>query len=318
MSSHRDTRGFTLVELLVVIAIIGILIALLLPAVQAAREAARRSQCTNNLKQIALAMHNYHDTHRLFPYGFRTSFPPGYAYPNYCHNRDTWFHRILPYVEQGAMYEEYEADCANVSASTSNHVHNISSSQVFVSTPIDAFICPSEPETPAFADSSRVRWAGNYVGCIGDVTTTNASNTGVNGMLGGNFCTAFRSCEDGSSNTLLFSEAIQRIAVPSVFAWGCAGCYWIGGAHGEVLFTAREAPNTPLADQNYDCKMTNYPGAPCVVDRNTRWNFARSHHPGGVNVCLTDGSVQFTSETIELATFRALSTRRGGEVVSGP
>ena len=214
------------------------------------------------------------------------------------------------------MYEEYEADCANVSASLSNHVHNISSSQQFIRTPLGAFTCPTDPASPAFGDSAGVRWAGNYVGCIGDVTTTNASTTGVNGMLGGNFCTGFSTVKDGSSNTMLFSEVLQRVSVPTVStAWGCAGCYWIGGAHGEVLYTAREAPNTPLADQNYECKSTTDPVAPCVVNQLVRWNFARSYHPGGVNICLTDGSIRFLSETIDLVTYRALSTREGGEIL---
>lgn len=313
----RQRHGFTLVELLVVIAIIGILIALLLPAVQAAREAARRSQCTNNLKQIALAMHNYHDTHKVFPYGFRTTFPAGMAYPAYCHNRDSWFHRILPHVEQGAMYDNYEGDCANVSATASNHVHNIAASMGFMSVVLDGFMCPSDPAGPAYAEPGGVRWGGNYVGCIGDRTTTNASwSTGVNGMLGGNFSTKFRDVVDGTSNTMLMSEALQRVSRPPGYSWGCAGCYWIGGAHGEVLFTAREAPNTPLADQNYLCKSTTYTRAPCVTNRTVRWNFARSLHPGGVNVCLTDGSTRFLSETINLVTYSALSTRAGEEILA--
>ncbi len=306
---RRVESGFTLVELLVVIAIIGILVALLLPAVQAAREAARRMQCTNNLKQIALSLHNYHDTHKMFPYGHRGG---GGTYPFYCHNRDTWFHRILPFVEQGATYDAYEADCANVSATTSNHVHNISASQPFVRIPLAGFMCPSDPASPGFADTASDRWGGNYLGCIGNGTLS--TGTG-NGMFGYETSTRMASLIDGTSNTMMLSESVQRVRVPTVFSWSCAGCYWIGGAHGEVTFTAHEGPNTKVPDQNYACKSTSVPQAPCTVNTSTRYNFTRSFHPGGVSMALADGSVRFLSETINLATYYALATREGGEPI---
>ncbi|NLY01574.1 MAG: DUF1559 domain-containing protein [Rhodopirellula sp.] len=308
---RRVESGFTLVELLVVIAIIGILIALLLPAVQAAREAARRSQCVNNLKQVALAMHNYHDTHLIFPYGHRGG--GGAPYPFYCHNRDTWFHRILPYVEQGAIYEQYEGDCANVSASTSNHVHNISASQPFIRIPLATFMCPSDPASPAFAEPASDRWGGNYLGCIGNGTLSTGTGNGMFGYETQKIRMA--SLIDGTSNTMMLSEAVQRVAVPSGFSWGCAGCYWIGGAHGEVTYTALEAPNTKVPDQNYLCKSTTTPQAPCTTNQTVRYNFARSFHPGGVNMSLGDGSVRFLSETINLATYHALATRAGGDTI---
>lgn len=302
-------RGFTLIELLVVIAIIAILIALLLPAVQQAREAARRSTCKNNLKQIGLAMHNYHDTHQLFPYAHMAITS---GYPNYCHNRDTWFHRILPYIDQAPMYNAYEGDCSNVSSSTSNHVHNISSSQTFVKTALPVFMCPSDIG-PAFAENGGVRWGGNYIGCIG---WANNRSTGTdNGIFGQNTRTKFRDVKDGTSNTLLMSEAVQRVEVPTGFSWGCPGCYWIGGAHGEVTFTAYETPNTSAADQNYLCKSTTDVNAPCVTNQSSRWNYARSQHVGGVHVGMADGGVRFISENIDRGTYRALSTRSGGEVV---
>ncbi|QDV49261.1 DUF1559 domain-containing protein [Gimesia fumaroli] len=303
------SRGFTLIELLVVIAIIAILIALLLPAVQQAREAARRSTCKNNLKQISLAMHNYESAHSTFPYGHRGG---GGAYPTYCHNRDTWFHRILPYVDQAPMYNNYEADCANVSASTSNHVHNISSSQIFVRTPLPAFMCPSDIG-PGFAEPSGVRWGGSYLGCIG---WANNRSTGTdNGMFGYQTKTKMRDITDGTSNTMMLSEGVQRVAVPTGFSWGCAGCYWIGGAHGEVTFSAFETPNTSAADQNYLCKSTTDINAPCVVNQTDKWNYARSQHVGGVHAGMADGAVRFISENIDRGTFRAIATTSGDEVV---
>lgn len=303
-------RGFTLIELLVVIAIIAILIALLLPAVQQAREAARRSSCKNNLKQISLGLHNYESAHRIFPYAHRGG---GGTYPFYCHARDTWFHRILPYVDQAPMYNSYEADCVNVSATTSNHVHNISSSQTFVRTPLSAFACPSDVG-PAFGDSAGVRWAGNYLACIG---WANNRSTGTdNGMFGYQTRTRMRDIKDGTSNTMMLSEAVQRINVPTATtAWGCAGCYWIGGAHGEVTFTAYETPNTSVADQNYACKSTTDTNAPCVDNTTERWNYARSNHVGGVHIGMADGAVRFISDNIDLGTYRNLSTRSGGEVI---
>lgn len=309
LNGSTKQRGFTLIELLVVIAIIAILIALLLPAVQQAREAARRSSCKNNLKQIALAMHNYESTHRVFPYAHRAG---GGTYPNYCHARDTWFHRILPYVDQAPMYNAYEADCANVSGSTSNHVHNISSSQVFVRTALPAFMCPSDVG-PAFAEPGGIRWAGSYLACIG--WANNRSTGNDNGMFGYQTRTKIRDVTDGTSSTLMLSEAVQRVAVPTGHSWSCPGCYWIGGAHGEVTFTAYETPNTSAPDQNYLCKSTTDVNAPCVTNRTERWNYARSKHVGGVHVALADGAIRFISENIDRGTYRALSTQSGEEVV---
>ena len=211
------------------------------------------------------------------------------------------------------MYEDYEADCANVSASTSNHVHNIAASQGFMTIPLAAFMCPSDPASPAYGDSAGVRWGGNYLGCIGN---GNRSTGTGNGMFGYQTKTKMRDVLDGTSNTIMLSEAVQRVSIPTVgTAWGCAGCYWIGGAHGEVTFTALESPNTSLADQNYACKSTTYQWAPCVSNTSARWNYARSQHPGGVQAGMADGSVRFLSETINLTTNHDLATRAGGEVV---
>ena len=313
-------RAFTLIELLVVIAIIAILIALLLPAVQQAREAARRSQCRGNLKQLGVAIHNYLETHTLFPYGWRGG---GGTYPDYCHNRDTWFHRILPYVDQAALYQKYEGDCANVSPTTSNHVHNMSTTLApFVNTPLAVFSCPSEPEQPAFSESNGTRWAGNYLGCYGNTiqtASTGISNPPSTSGCNSIFCYQSRftmaDIPDGSSSTLMFSETIQRVRI-GASSW-CNGCYWRGSAHGEAFFTAYETPNNAaVPDQNWTCKNTTHPLAPCTsVTSGNRYNLARSWHAGGVHVAMADGGVRWVSDNIDLGLYQALATRRGMETV---
>ena len=328
-------RGFTLIELLVVIAIIAILVALLLPAVQQAREAARRSQCRSNLKQIGLAVHNYLETHSLIPYGWRggggTAGPNNTSlYPFYCHNRDTWFHRILPYVDQGQLYTDYESDCANVSASTSNHVHNMSATLApFINYPLAVFSCPSEPEQPAFSDSNSTRWAGSYLGCYGQtqqtasgtiLSDTDTMPTSTRVGCDGIFCFqanfTMKDISDGSSHTMMFSETIQRVRVGRS-SW-CNGCYWRGSAHGEALFTAYETPNNPdVPDQNWTCKTLDpHPHGACVDAPNgIRFNLARSWHAGGVHVTMADGAVKWVSNSIDLGLYQALATRRGMEPV---
>ena len=314
MSTHRSHKGFTLVELLVVIAIIGILIALLLPAVQAAREAARRSQCTNNLKQIGLAMHNYHDTHKKFPYGYIES-------PTLLHRRTCWFQEIWPYIEQQALYDLYMVDTQQWVMDVDPDVRDAQ---------IAAFQCPSDGEQPAKGGSGGNRsgadgFQGSYVVCAagyledpqGQVIHDGIMHYGT-ADLGGIFYrrseNKFASIIDGSSNTLLASEGIAR-GKNNTGGWGGAGGYWGGAPHGGYGFTALEPPNSPLPDRVYSCKSTTWPQAPCTSTSGTddHRNFARSYHPGGCNFVLADGSVTFLSETINLATYNGLATRKGGE-----
>jgi prepilin-type N-terminal cleavage/methylation domain-containing protein/prepilin-type processing-associated H-X9-DG protein len=300
--------AFTLVELLVVIAIIGILIALLLPAVQAAREAARRSQCTNNLKQLGLAMHNYHDVHKVFPYGFQTEIA------GCTHRRDCWFQRILPFIEQKPFSDKYEAD-------KTEYIHSIPKS--LAGTIVGAMMCPSDPSGPAFGGGgSDNGFQGNYVVCAGGGTGTttidmNIIKTDTGGLFSQNSACGFRDCLDGSSNTLLASEAIIRGSTGG--NWGEAGGYWGGAPHGSYAFSTAEPPNTSVADRVYSCKSITWPKAPCENGNagglTGRWNFARSYHPGGVNTALADGSVRFVSETIDRLTWRYLGIRNDGNVL---
>ena len=234
-------RGFTLIELLVVIAIIAILIALLLPAVQQAREAARRTQCRNHLKQLGLAMHNYHDTHNVFPYGHM-----GVEGATTKHSRDTWFHRILSYVDQAPLYNLYEADATN-------YVHQMTTPVPgdIAKTRISMFSCPSDPSSPGIgACGNQVGFQGNYVVNAGVGTTTvdittgnitvtdrNVVTTDAGGLFGTYSKHNLRDCTDGSSNTLLAAEGIIR-GNPAASVWGELGGYWGGAPHGSFGLSA--------------------------------------------------------------------------------
>lgn len=307
MRVRKFRQGFTLVELLVVIAIIGVLVALLLPAVQAAREAARRSSCSNNLKQLSLSLHNYHDTLGAFPYG--------YTEAGGKHIRNCWFQGVLPFMEQTAMYDQYAA---------TTHQYIMDVSGTIKDTPIKTMNCPSD------GSSSNAQGAnggsrgspvagygaqGSYVGCTGDgVMLLTAPN---DGLFYYNVSNTFGSVTDGTSNTLAFGEVIIRGKSNTNSAWGDGGSYWGGSRWGGYGFTTMEVPNTTIADQVYSCKSTTWKGAPCtsISSSDAQRNFLRSYHPAGAQVGLVDGSVRFISNTINLTTYRALGTINGGEVV---
>ncbi len=327
---RRLRSGFTLIELLVVIAIIAVLIALLLPAVQQAREAARRSQCKNNLKQLALAMHNYHDTHGLFPYGQQKEVAGA------THRRDCWFQRILPQVEQAPASALYEAD-------RTEYMHNIYAiagsppvSKV-PKTVIPMFVCPSDAGSPGVGGSGNsVTFQSNYVVCGGvGVYTVNAQGVMTvtdravattaapldrGGLFFADSNSGFKSCTDGSSNTLLAAEGLTRSGGS---AWGELGGIWGGSPHGGFCFSTSEAPNTSVPDRVYSCKATSVPGAPnqapCENGNSGglagRYNFARSYHSGGVQGALADGSVRFFSDNINLQTWMRLGVKNDGQPV---
>lgn len=316
-------RGFTLIELLVVIAIIAILIALLLPAVQQAREAARRSSCKNNLKQLGLAMHNYHETHGKFPYGHQQELFTGQQ-----HRRDCWYQRILPYMEQGPRSQVYEA---YVGVYESEYIHRIRRQDIIG--PVATFQCPSDPSSPGVGGGgSNVAFQGNYAVCGGvgagftvdattrTITVTNLDMIGPNngGLFARNSSTGFRDCIDGSSNILMFSEGIIRGNGPST--WGELGGYWGGAPHGSYCFSTSNPPNTSFPDRAYTCKAATFTGAPnnapCesgnTLGLSGRYNFARSFHPGGVQVTLADGSVRFISDNINTQTWMQLGLTKDG------
>ncbi|WP_164101280.1 DUF1559 domain-containing protein [Candidatus Laterigemmans baculatus] len=297
--------GFTLVELLVVIAIIGVLVGLLLPAVQAAREAARRMSCTNQLKQIALATHNFHDTHREFPYATRDRMP--------SETSDTWgtgLIQILPFLEGDAVASRW--DPAQPRNSTDDADGDGYSNATLQQMEIPTYLCPSmsPPSGPLSvedrAPASYLFCAGTpeagllhygaympagepaYDGAIVPIKTAVATSPNHRNP------TKFRDIIDGTSSTFLAGETdFMPQGVPStdyggVWAYGYIGYSWGTSYH-------------PF--NNHDNAGTVY-GA------------FRSQHPGGGNFALTDGSVRFVAETIEYATYQALATRAGGEVVA--
>jgi prepilin-type N-terminal cleavage/methylation domain-containing protein/prepilin-type processing-associated H-X9-DG protein len=305
---HPVRRGFTLVELLVVIAIIGILVALLLPAVQAAREASRRSQCTNNLKQLALGMHNHHDTFKSFPPGQWNDF-----YGNDApYVRGCWVGTLLPFIEQ--------TNLANIYLQGLALNGNWALLCTKKDTIIPCLICPSDgnsPKTNTF-DGNTTQPGGqfekqglhiNYVVCSGSTYyPTNGRNS--NGMFCVKSKTKFSDMTDGSSNTLFFSEICVS---PDVTANDLRGRY-CNSWEGNSWFTTLQPPNTSVPDgQQYQgqpiprAPISNGGGSALAL-------YARSYHPGGVNAALGDGSVRFVSNTVNAVTWAGLGTRSGGEV----
>ncbi len=325
-TSGRSRPGFTLVELLVVIAIIGVMVGLLLPAVQAAREAARRMQCSNSEKQIALAMHNYSSTFKKFPYGYKNEVA------GTTHRRDTWFHQLLPFVEQAAYYEQYQ-NAANIyGIYEAEYIHRLPA--IIAGIPVAAFMCASDPSGPARGGGGSTRgFQGNYAVCSGggipttpvlanippgtiiNMSMVNTADAG--GMFGRQSRSDFRDCVDGTSNTLMISEGMIRGA--SASSWGDLGGYWGGAPHGAYGFSTGEGPNTTVPDRVYSCKSVIWPKAPCENGNADglpgRWNFARSYHVGGVNAALMDGSVRFVTNSIDRQTWRNAGNRADGGIL---
>jgi prepilin-type N-terminal cleavage/methylation domain-containing protein/prepilin-type processing-associated H-X9-DG protein len=301
--------AFTLVELLVVIAIIGILVALLLPAIQAAREAARRTQCNNRMKQVALALHNYHDTIGRFPFATVCNIDGGA--PGMSTNaRQSWFHMILPFVEQTAYYDLI--------------VPRIEAQQFPGGWPentvvIDTFMCPSDPLNPKTVQQG---FHGNILPCHG--SSHAGSGTGqTNGMFYPRSKTRIRDVTDGTSNTVMLGEI--RLQADSIAAQGvgnvvCGSTHDLRGRyhntyHGNATFTTMRSPNTPVGDRTQYCNGT--PQVPCRECATTNGEIhARSWHPGGVHVAMADGSIRFIGDSIDQAAFQALGTRAGGEAVN--
>lgn len=308
-------RGFTLIELLVVIAIIAVLIALLLPAVQQAREAARRSQCKNNLKQAALALHNYHDTHSVFPFGWGGDTTAVLPEINSL-RRTSWLQMILPFIDQAPLYNAYIAE-------NPTHSHLFSK----IKTVIPSLVCPSNPSVRYESLGFRGNYGANGGTRSGNSATATFSIKNGDGVFFQISSVKMRDIIDGTSNTLLLAEGIARPDGTNASSpWGEAGTYWGGGcSHHGTAFNTSQPPNTRIPDCNYSCRNYEMPQAPCAgynssssplvtCSSSNVGTYARSFHTGGVHVAMADGSVRFVSENLNLTTWRNLSTRAGGEV----
>lgn len=332
----KSRSAFTLVELLVVIAIIGILVALLLPAVQAARESARRTQCVNGLKQLGIAMQNYHDTYGNLPEGSLSC----------CWG--TWQVRVLPFVEEQILADLYQFLPRNettfnldftydsLDLSASPPMRNLEVTQ----TRLSAFTCPSdEPQltregsgvTPGLTQHNYVANYGNtnHVGenhrCLPGL-----QNTGCVPHLGGPFTAIdfispastgtpgdpkisqkFRRITDGLSKTLLASEIVQGQN------GDLRGLTWWGWGAGFETFSVPNTSEPDYMQQEIYCNES-LPNPPCLEELPPADRFrsaARSRHPGGVNAALCDASVRFVNDDVDLAVWRAAGTTQGDEVL---
>lgn len=343
MVSIRKNRGFTLIELLVVIAIIAILIALLLPAVQQAREAARRTECKNKLKQLGLAFHNYHDTHNIMPPALLSSG----RYNNAAYftgqtkilNTTGW-QMILPFLEQAPLYSQFNMSEGSI---TSNHYGmpqapiNPTNAQL-VTTPLSMLECPSHPDAgaagTASATSPYIRTVQtrrtSYAMCSGGFTDYDGPwpSLGTDfrqGAFGNDGAARMRDFVDGTSNTFLVGESWGgRSKTSSLYGpWGLSGIHT--SIHG------RAAANGVSSTSAVGCTSAGLPACytggnyPALFKINadynqngTRLNYAwafNSGHTGGAQFLLGDGTVRFISENIDYITFCNINYIHDGQVL---
>jgi prepilin-type N-terminal cleavage/methylation domain-containing protein/prepilin-type processing-associated H-X9-DG protein len=313
-SRGRSLKGFTLIELLVVIAIISVLIALLLPAVQAAREAARRAGCVNNLKQIGIALHNYHDAHGTFPPGYCSFWRPDSGDAGTAEDDLgpgwAWGGMILPQLEQPALYN----------AINFNLTMTFPANQTAQLLRVNSYLCPSDAPPSQVPVRNETNTAtiytvgtGNYVGMYGLGEIGAAPGAG-NGIFFRNSRVRFADVTDGTSQTLAVGERSHNLSYVT----------WTGRAVGGWLFktsSVEGGTDTFAADPEESWTMVLGPVG--LADGPRTPNHPRAHvedywsrHPGGVNFLFADGSVHFLKSSINPTVYRALGTRAGGEVVS--
>lgn len=311
-SSKR--RAFTLIELLVVIAIIAVLIGLLVPAVQKVREAANRMSCANKQKQIALALHSYHDANGVYPPGQPLGYFSGTWYTDAGameRNRSNWSGYILPYIEQDALGTQLQALLRNLTGYTCY--------APFSTTIIPTFLCPSDSESPkvASAAGNSQGFHVNYITCHGNSFATPASDPrglNLNGMFFGMSRTRMADVIDGTANTVMVSELIQG-SDSAAGGHDVRGRMW-NTIHAGTTFSTIYPPNSSIGDNTMGY-CGSAPGAPCGAQSGANaFAVARSRHSGGVNAAMADASVRFVSNSVTPATWLGLGTRAGGEVVA--
>jgi prepilin-type N-terminal cleavage/methylation domain-containing protein/prepilin-type processing-associated H-X9-DG protein len=346
MRSRR--RGFTLIELLVVIAIIAVLIALLLPAVQSAREAARRAQCVNNLKQIGLALHNYHDSQGSLPWG-------------HCEDNDWMDYSahlpLLLYLEQVAVYNAFNvADCFPLGLVDCGAEPGWPGNTTSTYTKINVFLCPSDQDrlTAPTGHNNYVDNGGSSPLALFEINVFDGPFMGADyNQLLVTRVFSFRNITDGLSNTAAFSEKVKGIgqtnaldltqptstilfinpsvdmSVPQPFYLACKaanllstppltgygydasdnGLFWGNGGMWHLGYDSQTRYNHVMPPNTQSCATGEDGPAPGAFN-------ASSRHPGGVNMLLCDGSVKFVKNSVAVQTWWALGTMAGGEVVS--
>ena len=334
--SGRAREGLTLVELLVAIAVIGVLIALLLPAVLSARETARRAECTNRLKQIGIALGSHQATHRRFPPGI-ASHPASAPNDDWASSPFSVHHQLLPYLDQGVLYNAINA---RVERAYWPGLYDAPDNSTSLMTVLEAFLCPS--------DVSDVGPGNNYRACVGP---NPHEFDGSSPPGGGGAFVAFRATADGDftdglSATVGFSERLRgdgfnkrfdrerdfwysgfadvhpnpdsdetlaacaALRSPTPESWNRSGRYWLAGRYTDTLYNHVAPPNW----SGPDCSDS----APAGHDGELSGGAisARGPHSGGVNALFMDGSVRFVRSTLNIAVWRALASRAGGEVAS--
>lgn len=323
MQSHRirPVHGFTLVELLIVIAIIGVLVGLLLPAVQGAREAARRAQCQNNLKQVGLALQNYASAWRQFPMGAYNQDGMMWHSP-----RITFAIRLYPFLEEEATYAQFNPNLVGPilvpwHGTTNSDTPNSPTAKI-----IPAFVCPSDTGVStivlSYGGMTSYQFAANYLGFFGDQNVG-----GIKGLVpqkrraafGINFGASWGQFLDGTSKTMVVGEYLRAVETGPNPANDLRGQIFADEPGYSQIFT-QFTPNSSSLDVLYPGYCNNVPelNLPCVESDggNTDTAVARSRHVGGVYVAMADGAVRFIVDDIDIATWRGLATIAGGEVVT--
>ncbi|WP_261365331.1 DUF1559 domain-containing protein [Anatilimnocola floriformis] len=297
-------RAFTLVELLVVIAIIGVLVALLLPAVQAAREAARRTTCQNHSRQIGLAIHNYNDTHVWLPAGMEVELSIHCTAAD-CRGNAMWT-RLLPYIEQRNISDRYDD---SLGYNVANHVN------VLGAVPIATYTCPSD------AKWLTTKNRRNFFGIAGGRVRDSHGWRGdvyLDGIFNINQRRKLAEITDGTSNTMAVGESCHAQL------WGLGPGYGVatqGGPVGWIVGSACIKPNCLPADRSYgrDMRNTRFPInaiVPLLAD-NENDSPLGSQHPGGANFVFADGHVSFLRTGLEMNIYQMLAACQDGEVVPG-